>query len=448
MKYQSFDPYHLKLLQEFTTEDTSQASAKINALKKTQQAWKNFPVPEKKRILTALGDQLLKHKLHYAALISKEMGKLFTESIAEIEKCAACSHYYAEHLEEFTSEEHLPHGAYIHFEPLGIVYGIFPWNFPFWQVFRSMIPCLLSGNVMLIKHAPNVPQSALGIVETVNAAAGLQLVENIFADAETSEYIISHPDISAVTFTGSTTTGSLIAQQAARHLKKSVLELGGSDPFIVTKNSDLEQAVETAIRSRFQNNGQSCVAAKRFIIHQDLYESFRDQFCNTVAALPLGDPMDVLNRLSCMARPDLKQRLEKQLNESIAMGCKLLTGGESISDTMIQATVLENINPDSPAYKEELFGPVASLFSFGTPEEAVHLANDTSFGLGATVFSNDEEERKFFMKNLQSGMLYFNQLLKSSYEWPFGGIKQSGWGRELTRHGVMEFVNKKLIAGN
>jgi succinate-semialdehyde dehydrogenase/glutarate-semialdehyde dehydrogenase len=445
----SINPYNGELLAEFSFFSPEQIYSKIEQASQAQVSWKKLSVWQRTSHLILLADLMDSKKSELATLISSEMGKPIKEAIAEIEKCVNTTKYYASHGEAMLQAMRIDLGngtASIQFEPLGLVLGIFPWNYPFWQVLRFAIPALCAGNALVYKHAENVPQCALAI-EKLFKEIGLPegLVSNIFCEISFIEAVIAHKSIKAVSLTGSENAGRSVAALAGKYLKKAVLELGGSDPFIVLADADIEKAAEAGVASRFQNTGQSCVAAKRFIIHEAVFDDFTKAFAQKMYQLHSGNPLDVSCDLGVLARPDLKSKLEAQVMQSVNQGATILYGGTVSESTFFEPAILYNIKKGMPAYHEELFGPVAAFFKIANAEEAIALANDTDFGLGASVWSNNPEVQQYFASALDCGMVFINALTKSSPELPFGGTKNSGIGRELSEFGLREFVNIKTI---
>jgi succinate-semialdehyde dehydrogenase/glutarate-semialdehyde dehydrogenase len=379
------------------------------------------------------------------------MGKPIKAAIAEAEKCATACNYYAENAEPFLADRPVKMEggeSWVAFQPLGAVLAIMPWNFPFWQVFRFAAPALMAGNVGILKHASNVPQCALAI-EDVFRRAGFSegAFQTLLIGSDKVEGIIADPRVAAVTLTGSEGAGRSVASAAGRNLKKSVVELGGSDPFIVMPSADLEAAVSTAVTARMINNGQSCIAAKRFIVHQAIYDRFLEKFVAGVSKVRIGDPMDEKTELGPLATSAIRDELDQQVKASVAAGAKVLTGGKRIEREgfFYAPTVLADIPPAAPAARDELFGPVASVFKAKDLGDAVGIANGTTFGLGASAWTRDDAERKQFIAEIQSGLLFINGMVVSDPRLPFGGVKHSGFGRELGEFGIHEFVNIKSI---
>ncbi len=384
-------------------------------------------------------------------LMTLEMGKPVKAGIAEAEKCATACRYYAENAERFLADQRVEMEggeSWVAFQPLGVVLAIMPWNFPFWQVFRFAAPALMAGNVGILKHASNVPQCALAI-EDVFRRAGFtpDAFQTLLVGTDAVEGMIADPRIAAVTLTGSEGAGRSVAGAAGRNLKKSVIELGGSDPFIVMPSADLDAAVSTAVTARMINNGQSCIAAKRFIVHESIYDDFVKQFVTRVAAVRVGDPMDETTELGPLATAAIRDDLDMQVQKSVTAGARLLTGGKKLDRAgfYYAPTVLAEIPPDAPAAHDELFGPVASVFKARDLVDAIHIANGTSFGLGASAWTRDDAERDRFITDIEAGLLFINGMVVSDARLPFGGVKNSGFGRELGEFGIHEFVNIKSV---
>lgn len=448
--FTSRNPYNGRHYADFAFHPDAYISNKIDELAKGLKEWRDMTFGHRAYKLADLAQSLWLLREKLAFTITKEMGKPYTESMAEVNKSISTIRFYAENHDEILRQfdEYKPlKGSRIEHQPLGVIFGIFPWNFPAWQVIRMAVPTILAGNVVLVKHAPNVPRCALILEEAMQQAGLGEVYVNIFTGVEHLERVVSHPAVSALSLTGSSAAGASFAMLGGKYLKKCVLELGGSDPFIVFPDADLDAAVKAAVDSRFQNNGQSCIAAKRFIVHEEVYSNFKEKFIAKVEGLKQGNPAESETRLSCLARPDLLNKLESQVNDTLKAGAALVLGGQRISDTAFAPTMLENIPPDSVAYREELFGPVASFFSFSDISHAVELANDTQYGLGATIFTTHEPIAEHVANRLHCGMVFINQMARSSADLPFGGIKHSGYGRELGVWGMREFVYTKLISG-
>jgi succinate-semialdehyde dehydrogenase/glutarate-semialdehyde dehydrogenase len=418
----------------------------------TFSSWRELEIPEKARLMRRVAALLLEKKEPLAHCISQEVGKVIRESRAEIEKCAWVCEFYADKAASFLAAEEiiLPDSkrAQVIFLPLGIILGVMPWNFPFWQVFRFAVPTLLAGNVALLKHASNVPNCALAIQDIFEAAGFPKgCFQSLLISGAEANALLADSRIQAVSLTGSEQAGAAIASTAGKHIKKSLLELGGSDPFIVLADADLPKAAAAAVKSRMINFGQSCIAAKRFIVEEGVYDEFVRLFLENLSALKFGPPLEESSDYACMARADLAAELYAQVSKTVAMGAKVLRGGKAPEpgSARIEPTVLVDIPKGSPAYQEELFGPVASIFKVATDAEAISLANATEFGLGASLWTADLARGADLATHLESGAVFLNALVASHPMLPFGGIKKSGYGRELSRQGILEFVNQKTI---
>ena len=384
-------------------------------------------------------------------LITMEMGKPVTAAVAEVVKCAGACRFYAEHAAGYLADEKVSTEAqetFIRYEPMGVVLAVMPWNFPFWQVFRFAAPALMAGNVALLKHASNVPQCALAI-EEVFRDAGFSDYEfqTLLIGSEQVERVIVDERVSAVTLTGSEPAGASVASIAAKHIKKAVLELGGSDPFIVMPSASLADAVSTAVKARIVNNGQSCIAAKRFIVHESIADEFEKRFVAAMEALKVGDPLDESTDIGPLATPQIVTDIEEQVRKSVEAGAHLLTGGKRLGErgNYYAPTVLARIPIAAPVAREETFGPVASLFRVEDVSEAIAVANDSPFGLGASVWTNDRAEADRFIDGVETGQVFINAMVASDPRVPFGGTKHSGFGRELGAYGIREFVNVKTV---
>ena len=396
-------------------------------------------------------DLLEQRQRELGALATTEMGKPIKAAIAEVTKCALVCRYYADNAKQFLSDEAVKTEAeqsFIRYEPIGPVLAVMPWNFPFWQVFRFAAPALMAGNVGLLKHASNVPQCALAIEQIFrDAGFGDGEFQTLLITSEQVGKLLDDDRVKAATLTGSEPAGASVASHAAKHIKKSVLELGGSDPFLVMASARLDDAVSTAVKARIVNNGQSCIAAKRFIIHEKIAADFEKKFVAAMEALRVGNPMDEATDIGPLAMPQIVEDIDKQVQRSVAAGAKLLTGGKRIGErgNFYAPTVLANIPNDAPAAREETFGPVASLFRVRDAEEAIRLANDTSFGLGASVWTQERDEAARLIDGIESGQVFVNAMVASDPRVPFGGVKHSGYGRELGVYGIREFVNIKTV---
>jgi succinate-semialdehyde dehydrogenase / glutarate-semialdehyde dehydrogenase len=384
-------------------------------------------------------------------LLTSEMGKPIVEAEAEVEKCAWSASWFADNGERLLADEPVDSTAtesYVRFAPLGVILAVMPWNFPFWQAFRAGLPALTAGNVMLLKHSSNVPQSALAIEEVFREAGVPEGVfQTLLIGSAAVDRIISDHRVAGVTLTGSDKAGSLVAETAGRSLKKTVLELGGSDPFIVLADADLDAAATVACRARNQNNGQSCIAAKRFIVEEPVADEFEQRFARAVAALRVGNPMDRANQVGPLARDDLVEDLERQVSESLRLGAKALVGGKRIAGDgyYFEPTVLSNVRPGMPAYHEETFGPVAAVIRVRDADDALRVANDTDFGLGSNIWTSDITRAKKLAEQVEAGLVFINGMVASDARLPFGGVKRSGYGRELSEYGIKEFTNIQTI---
>ena len=406
---------------------------------------------ERARRMTKAAEILERDQEKYGRLMTLEMGKPLKAAIAEAAKCATGCRYYAENAEKFLKDEVVDTGAkksFIRYLPIGPILAVMPWNFPFWQVMRFAAPALMAGNVGLLKHASNVPQCALAIEEIFREAGFPEGVfQTLLIGSQQVDAVLNDPRVVAATLTGSEQAGIQVGMAAAKRIKKVVLELGGSDPFIVMPSANLDIAVETAVQARVQNNGQSCIAAKRFIVADSIAAEFEKKFVRRMENLRVGDPFDEKTELGPLSTADAVTSLDADVKKTVAAGAKVLTGGHPLKlpGNYYAPTVLSNIPKESPAYREEFFGPVASLFRVKDIEEAIRLANDSRFGLGASAWTNDEREREQFINELEAGMVFINKMVASDPRVPFGGVKHSGHGRELGVHGIREFVNIKTV---
>jgi acyl-CoA reductase-like NAD-dependent aldehyde dehydrogenase len=414
-------------------------------------AWKSTPIPQRADLMKRAAGLLRQNKAKYAAIMTCEMGKPIVESEAEVEKCALNCNYYADNAERFLANEPRSSSAtesYIQYTPLGVILAVMPWNYPFWQVFRFAAPALMAGNGALLKHASNVPQCALAIEEIFQEAGFPQgIFQTLLVGSAQVPMLIEHPVISAVTLTGSEGAGKEVAGCAGRMLKKTVLELGGSDPFIVLEDADLDAAVQTGVRARFQNTGQSCIAAKRFIVVDSVFQKYQDSYVEAVRALKRGNPMDRATQIGPLARNEFLVDLERQVEESVQQGATVLVGGHRCSGKgyFFEPTVLTGVLPDMPAGCEELFGPVAAMMRARNAEDAIRLANATPYGLGSNVWTADTKSAKQLARKIEAGQVFINGMVTSDPRLPFGGIKHSGYGRELSELGMREFVNIQTV---
>jgi succinate-semialdehyde dehydrogenase/glutarate-semialdehyde dehydrogenase len=452
MAIATVNPATGETIRTFSALTDAEVEIKLELAQQTFTQHQQTSLEERAKSLNRAAEILESDRERLAALATLEMGKTYTSAIAEVEKCALVCRYYAEHGAQFLADVPVSTDgtkSWVRFEPIGIVLAVMPWNFPYWQVFRFAAPALMAGNVGLLKHASNVPQCALAIEEVLHQAGFIPgAFQTLLIPAEKVSNLVADPRVKAVTLTGSEPAGRQIASTAGQHLKKTVLELGGSDPFIVLDSADIEQAVSTAVKARMLNNGQSCIAAKRFIVTEKIAELFEKAFVAKFQGLKIGDPMNSATDLGPLATPQILNDLEKQVQESLHKGATLLTGGHrltTLAGNYYEPTILTNIPKDSPAYAEELFGPVASLFRVRNVQEAIQLANDTAFGLGSSAWTQDLEEQQLLIKQLQVGSVFINGMVKSDPRLPFGGTKNSGYGRELSVQGMHEFVNIKTV---
>jgi succinate-semialdehyde dehydrogenase/glutarate-semialdehyde dehydrogenase len=451
MPIASINPATGETLRTFDALSDAQIDARIARAADTFRTYRRTSFAERARMMNKAADILENEKAELGRIMTTEMGKTWKSAQEEAAKCAWACRYYAEHAERFMADEQVQTNAtrsYIHYQPLGPVLAIMPWNFPFWQVFRFAAPALMAGNVGLLKHASNVPQCALAI-EDIFRRAGFPegAFQTLLIGSDTVARVLDDPRVKAATLTGSTPAGSQVASQAGRRIKKTVLELGGSDPFVVMPSADLDTAVSTAVKARVINNGQSCIAAKRFIVAESIADEFERRFVTTMEQLRVGDPMDESTDVGPLATEDILRGLEEQVQRSIKAGARLLTGGRrlAVKGNYYMPTALADIPENAPAYSEEIFGPVASLFRVRDIDQAIALANATTFGLGSSAWTNDPEERARFIDELEAGQVFINGMVASDPRLPFGGVKESGYGRELSAFGIREFVNIKTV---
>lgn len=436
----------------FDAHTDVQVDAALTAAADAQQAWRLVPVEERVQVLRNTAKVLREGKAEYARLITLEMGKPITEAEAEIEKCAATAEYYAETAPKHLAPEEIASSAAasgVTFEPLGVVLAIMPWNYPFWQFFRFVLPAVAAGNGAILKHANNVPQSALAVQDIMDKA-GLPegLFSTLLVEANRVAGLIADDRIAAVTLTGSTQVGQIVASQAGAALKKQVLELGGSDPFIVLADADIKAAAKVAVKARFTNNGQSCVNAKRFIVHEKVADEFVAEFVANTKELVVGDPTDPATTIGPMARENLRTELHDQVTRTIEAGGKVLLGGDVVDGAgyFYQPTVIDHVTPGQAAFDEETFGPVAAIVRVKSTQEALELANKTEYGLGAALWTADTDTAaRDLLPRIDAGAVFINGMVASDPRLPFGGIKKSGYGRELGSYGIREFTNMKTF---
>ncbi|WP_302082611.1 NAD-dependent succinate-semialdehyde dehydrogenase [Salinibaculum rarum] len=439
-------------LSVYDEHDDEAVEETLQTAQSTFEEWREVPMREREQLLENAGEVLRANKQKYAELMTAEMGKPISQARAEVEKCAwACDHY-AEHAHAYLSAEHHPSppGSEVKtvHDPLGPVLAVMPWNFPFWQVIRFAAPYVTAGNVGLLKHASNVPGCAMALEEVFEEAGYPEGVfQTLLIGSGKVDDVLADNRVRAATLTGSGPAGRAVAETAGKQLKKTVLELGGSDPFIILDDADLAGAVETGVRARTQNGGQSCIAAKRFIVHEDVYDEYVDRLVDAFENLTIGDPTDEETDIGPQADPDLMAELHEQVQESADAGATVLTGGEPLDreGAFYPPTVLTDVPSGCPADTEETFGPVATVYEVADEAEAIAVANDTRFGLGASLWTEDRTRGQRLAREIEAGCVYINQMTKSDPRVPFGGIKDAGYGRELSEAGIKEFVNRKTV---
>ena len=449
---QSIDPYTQQLHNQFDFYNSDQLDALVQKGAHAFSFLSHAPLEERKKQMLSLKALLEKDKNDLGKLITREMGKPLQEGISEIEKCAGLCEFYATHAEKwlsgYTIEQSETSEKRVEYHPLGQILSIMPWNFPFWQVFRCAVPALMAGNTILLKHSPNVPLCALKIEELFLKAGFKEgAYQNIFVSEEQVEQLLSDQRVKAVSLTGSEKAGRSVASLAGKYLKKQVLELGGSDPFIVMPSADVALAAQWAVKARLISNGQSCIAAKRFILHDNVFDEFMSLIKKHLSLLVFGNPLDPTVQIGPLARIDLADQLRKQVQQAVDGGAHIEASYffETENPHFVPVTVLVNIYKNNPIYHQELFGPVFSVFKVTSKEEAVALANDSPFGLGASVWTREQDEQIFFTKEVEAGSVFVNSMVASNASVPFGGIKNSGYGRELAEEGLKEFCNIKTI---
>ncbi|WP_193432166.1 aldehyde dehydrogenase family protein [Kribbella sp. ALI-6-A] len=447
----SVNPATGEQLAAFDPDSAQSIDERLTTATAAQARWRQTPVGERTELLRRLASTLRERSGELALLITQEMGKPLTEALAEIEKCAVTCEYYAANAIGFLADEPVRSTASqsrIVYDPLGVVLAVMPWNYPFWQFFRFAAPALAAGNGIVLKHANSVPQCALAIAAVLHAAGTPEgLVQVLLVETRQVATLIADDRIAAVTFTGSTEVGTIIAAQAGAALKKQVLELGGSDPFVVLADADVQAAAETAVKARFVNVGQSCVNAKRFIVEQAVADEFVDAFCAATDRLVVGDPLDTTTTIGPLARADLRDTLHDQTRRTVEAGAKLLRGGEPVDRPgyYYQPTVFDHVVPGTAAFDEETFGPLAAITRAADADDAIRLANLTEFGLGAALWTGDPDRAERYSRELAAGAVFVNGMVASDARLPFGGIKRSGYGRELGPHGMREFMNVKTV---
>ena len=438
-------------IKTFEALSDEEIDRKIQRAAETFREYRKTSFEERSRMMNRAAEILEDEAEEFGRLMTSEMGKTLAAAAAEANKCARGCRYYAENAERMLADEEVElegARAFIRYQPLGSILAIMPWNFPFWQVFRHAAPALMAGNVILLKHASNVPQCALAIEDVIHRAGFPEgTFQTLLIGSDKVQAVMDDPRVRAATLTGSEGAGRQVGSKAGENIKKTVLELGGSDPFIVMPSADLEKAVSTAVTSRTLNNGQSCINAKRIIVAEEIADEFERRYVESMSALKVGDPMDENTDMGPLATPSILEDVDGQVRKSAEAGARVLTGGKPMEGpgNFYPPTVITDIPKDSPAYKEEIFGPVASLFRVRDADAAIALANDSSFGLGSSAWTNDPSEQERFINEIEAGMVYINRMSESTPEVPFGGVKNSGYGRELSVFGIREFVNAKTV---
>ncbi|EGF32589.1 Succinate-semialdehyde dehydrogenase (NAD) [Oxalobacteraceae bacterium IMCC9480] len=451
MAYQSTNPYDGKVLERFTELDGAQLEARLALAASCFTTWRTTSFAERRTVLARAATLMRERRDEFATLITLEMGKLIDQSRGEVELSAAILDYYADHAEEFLATEKLPvktGEAIVESAPVGVLFGVEPWNYPYYQIVRFAAPNLMAGNVVMVKHASNVPQCARAFEQLMaEAGAPAGAYTNLYISKDQVSQVIDDPRIKGVALTGSEGAGAIVAARAGQNLKKTTMELGGSDAFIVLDDADLDEAVKQGVIGRMGNAGQACTASKRFIVVESLADRFLAQFMAALAAFKPGDPIDPKTNLGPLSSQEALDKLLDQVKRAVAAGAKAVVGGEraDVPGAFMQPTILTDIDKTNPAYKEEFFGPVALFFRVADEAAAIALANDSPYGLGGSVFTKDIERGKRVASQIDTGMVFINKPNITTPDLPFGGVKNSGYGRELSRAGIQEFVNKKLI---
>ena len=452
MSIKSINPYNGKNIKRYEEMDKKSIKNAIDKAHETHLIWKTNHIDFRGNLMRRAAKILLDDKVKYAKIMATEMGKPLQQGISEVEKCAWVCNFYADKARGFLKNKTIKteaYKSYVAYEPIGVILAVMPWNFPFWQVFRFAVPTMMTGNGAILKHASNVPKSALAI-QSIFEKAGFPsgLFTTLLVTSKAVKGIIQNPKVKAVTLTGSEPAGSAVAAIAGKNIKKTVLELGGSDAYIILEDADLDEAIEACVTSRLINSGQSCIGAKRFIVVEKIYDEFLKKFKAKMKSKKMGNPMKNETDIGPMARFDLRDELHEQVTESIEKGAKAILGGKipKRKGAFYPATILTNVKKGMPAYDDELFGPVASVIKVADKNDAIAVANDSKFGLGAAVFTKDREQGEYMARReLNAGACFVNAYVRSDPRLPFGGIKQSGYGRELSKEGMMEFVNAKTV---
>jgi len=444
----TINPFNNNLVANYQYSSTIEVFEALNISQESFTNWSSLNVKNRVDFIKNLAFDLTRQQHLLAKRCTLEMGKPIKQSIAEVQKCKLLCDYYVENAEKFLSAEKIDTDgseSFVTYEPLGVILGVMPWNFPYWQVFRFAIPAIIAGNTVVVKHASNVAGCAQ-LLEDIFIEAGFPkgVYQNLMIASDQVEDVIKNPIIKAVSLTGSEKAGAAVASAAAKEIKKAVLELGGSNALIICEDADLDKAVPIAVTARMQNAGQSCIAAKRFFVHESLFDTFIRKFKEGVEKMKIGDPMNDDTEIGPLARIDLAKDIEKQVDKSVEMGAKIITGGKR-TDAFYDPTVLIDVTTDMPVFNEEVFGPAVPVMPFKTFEEAVELSNKSNFGLGVSIFTEDIEAIKNKIHLFQEGAVFINAMVKSDPALPFGGVKRSGYGRELAENGMKEFVNVKTV---
>jgi succinate-semialdehyde dehydrogenase/glutarate-semialdehyde dehydrogenase len=452
MRYVAIDPHSGREVRSFPTLASAELSVAIRRSERAFESWRRAAFEERAAVMRAVATRLREEAASHAHLIAEEMGKPVHSGQPEVEKCAWACDFYADHAQSMLADEVAvtdARSSYVAYRPLGPILAIMPWNYPYWQVFRFAAPALMAGNTILLKHAPNVPGCALRLAETLRAVGVPDGVfQNLFLTNAQASRVIRSRRVRGVTLTGSVRAGKAVARTAGAHIKKTVLELGGSDPYLVLEDADIENAASQCVRSRLSNSGQSCIAAKRWIVVEPVRKAFTEAVVERMRAARIGNPLDPASEVGPLAREDLRAALHAQVEGSVAKGARVLLGGRMPTGPgwYYPATVLDEVRRGMPAYREELFGPAASILAVRDRKAAIRVANDTAFGLGAAVFTADVEEgERIAREELNAGCCFVNHMVRSDPRLPFGGVMDSGYGRELGRHGILEFVNTKMV---
>jgi len=451
MPIQTLNPATGEVVKTFNALTTQEINDKLDAAQRAAASWRLAPISERTKVLRRAGELLEERKAEYGRMMTLEMGKTLKSATEEAAKCALACRYYADNAERFLANQVVDakdERSYVAFQPIGVVLAVMPWNFPFWQVIRFAAPAIAAGNVGLLKHSSNVPQCALALEQLfIDAGAPGGVFQALLIGSDAVAGILADDRVAAATLTGSEGAGSSVASHAGKAIKKTVMELGGSDPFIVMPSADFDKAVETAVNARTINNGQSCIAAKRFIVHEAIADRFTERFVARMKELVVGDPMDEKTNIGPLAMKQIRDDLADQVKRSVDKGAKVALGGKARDGKgwYYEPTVLTNVSTESPAFREETFGPLAAIIRARDLDHAIALANDSRFGLGAAAWTRDEAEIERFARDIESGQVFINGMVASDPRFPFGGVKKSGYGRELGAFGMHEFVNIKTV---